>query len=51
MRAINSITAIRSRKNLRATEAKDGKAKLNLDVTGDITAKIVCKASNDAQED
>ena len=29
----------------------EGKAKLNLDVTGDITAKIVCKASNDAQED
>jgi len=29
----------------------EGKAKLNLDVTGNITAKIVCKASNDAQED
>ena len=29
----------------------EGKAKLNLDVTGNIRAKIVCKASNDAQED
>jgi hypothetical protein len=29
----------------------EGKAKLNLDVSGDITAKIVCKASNDTQED
>ena len=28
-----------------------GKAKLNLDVTGDVTAKIVCKTNNNAQED
>ena len=25
----------------------EGKAKLNLDVTGDVTAKIVCKTDND----
>ena len=29
----------------------EGKAKLNLDVTGDVTAKIVCKTNNNAQED
>ena len=29
----------------------EGKAKLNLDVTGDVTARIVCKTNNNAQED
>ena len=29
----------------------EGKAKLNLDVTGDVTAKIVCETNNNAQED
>ena len=29
----------------------EGKAKLNLDVTGDVTAKIVCKTNNNAQEE
>ena len=29
----------------------EGKAKLNLDVTGDLTAKIVCKTNNNAQVD
>ena len=28
-----------------------GKAKLNLEVTGDVTAKIVCKANGDAEEE
>ena len=28
----------------------EGKAKLNLEVTGDVTAKIVCKTNNNAQE-
>ena len=28
----------------------EGKAKLNLDVTGDVTAKIVCKTYNDSEE-
>ena len=28
----------------------EGKAKLNLDVTGDVTAKIVCKTDNDTEE-
>ena len=28
----------------------EGKAKLNLDVTGDVTAKIVCKTDNDSEE-
>ena len=28
-----------------------GKAKLNLDVTGDVTAKIVCETNNNAQVD
>ena len=27
----------------------EGKAKLNLDVTGDVTAKIVCKTNGDAE--
>ena len=27
----------------------EGKAKLNLDVTGDVTAKIVCKTDNDTE--
>ena len=29
----------------------DGKAKLNLQVTGDVTAKIVCKTNGDAEEE
>ena len=29
----------------------EGRAKLNLEVTGDVTAKIVCKTNNNAQED
>ena len=29
----------------------EGKAKLNLDVTGDVTAKIFCKTNDNAQED
>ena len=29
----------------------EGKAKLNLDVTGDVTAKIVCKTNNNAQDE
>ena len=29
----------------------EGKAKLNLDVTGDVTAKIVCKTNGDAEEE
>ena len=29
----------------------EGKAKLNLDVTGDVTAKIVCETNNSAQVD
>ena len=28
----------------------EGKAKLNLDVTGDVTAKIVCEVHNDTDE-
>ena len=28
-----------------------GKAKLNLEVTGDVTAKIVCKTNGDAEEE
>ena len=28
----------------------EGKAKLNLDVTGDVTAKIVCEIDNDTDE-
>ena len=28
----------------------EGKAKLNLDVTGDVTAKIVCKTDNDNEK-
>ena len=28
----------------------EGKAKLNLDVTGDVTAKIVCKSDNDTEK-
>jgi len=28
----------------------EGKAKLNLEVTGDVTAKIVCKTNSDAEE-
>ena len=28
----------------------EGKAKLNLDVTGDVTAKIVCKTDKDTEE-
>ena len=28
----------------------EGKAKLNLDVTGDVTAKIVCKTDNDTKK-
>lgn len=28
----------------------EGKAKLNLDVTGDVTAKIVCKTNTDAEK-
>ena len=28
-----------------------GKAKLNLEVTGDVTAKIVCKDNGDAEEE
>ncbi len=27
----------------------EGKAKLNLDVTGDVTAKVVCKTDNDTE--
>ena len=29
----------------------EGKAKLNLEVTGDVTAKIVCKTNGDAEEE
>ena len=29
----------------------EGKAKLNLAVTGDVTAKIVCKTNSDAEEE
>ena len=29
----------------------EGKAKLNLDVTGDVTAKIVCKANDDSESE
>ena len=29
----------------------EGKAKLNLEVTGDVTAKIVCKTDGDAEEE
>ena len=29
----------------------EGKAKLNLEVTGDVTAKIVCKTKGDAEEE
>ena len=29
----------------------EGRAKLNLEVRGDVTAKIVCKTNNNAQED
>ena len=29
----------------------EGKAKLNLDVTGDVTAKIVCKTNDNAEEE
>ena len=29
----------------------EGKAKLNLQVTGDVTAKIVCKTNGDAEEE
>ena len=29
----------------------EGKAKLNLDVTGDVTAKIVCKTNSNAQKE
>ena len=29
----------------------EGKAKLNLDVTRDVTAKIVCKTNGDAEEE
>jgi len=29
----------------------EGKAKLNLEVTGDVTAKIVCKTNSDAEEE
>ena len=29
----------------------EGKAKLNLDVTGDVTAKIVCKTNNNTPEE
>ena len=29
----------------------EGNAKLNLDVTGDVTAKIVCKTNGDAEEE
>ena len=29
----------------------EGKAKLNLQVTGDVTAKIVCKTDGDAEEE
>ena len=28
----------------------EGKARLNLDVTGDVTAKIVCKTDNDTKK-
>ena len=28
----------------------EGKAKLNLDVTGDVTAKIVCETDNDTEK-
>ena len=28
----------------------EGKARLNLDVTGDVTAKIVCKTDNDTEK-
>ena len=29
----------------------EGKAKLNLEVTGDVTARIVCKTNGDAEEE
>ena len=29
----------------------EGKAKLNLDVTGDVTARIVCKTNDDSEEE
>ena len=29
----------------------EGKAKLNLEVTGDVTAKIVCKTNNDSESE
>ena len=29
----------------------EGKAKLNLQVTGDVTAKIVCRTNGDAEEE
>ena len=29
----------------------EGKAKLNLDVTGDVTAKIVCKTNDDSESE
>ena len=29
----------------------EGKAKLNLEVTGDVTAKIVCKTNSDAEDE
>ena len=29
----------------------EGKARLNLDVTGDVTAKIVCKTNDNAEEE
>ena len=29
----------------------EGKAKLNLDVTGDVTARIVCKTNSNAQKE
>ena len=29
----------------------EGKAKFNLEVTGDVTAKIVCKTNGDAEEE
>ena len=29
----------------------EGKAKFNLDVTGDVTAKIVCKTNDNAEEE
>ena len=29
----------------------EGKAKLNLEVTGDVTARIVCKTNGDAEKE